>query len=65
VGVTGPGMIVVGGGLSAAGPLLLDPLEAGLATRLGPLRRPALAGAAFGDLSTMVGAGLIAHDLLR
>lgn len=65
VAVTGAGIVVVGGGLGSAGRLLLDPLEAGLGARLGSLRRPVVAGAAFADLSTMVGAGLIAHDLLR
>ncbi|GAA3733459.1 ROK family protein [Leifsonia bigeumensis] len=65
IGVTGAEIIVVGGGLGSAGRLLLDPLEAGLDARLGVLRRPVVAAAAFGDLSTMVGAGLIAHDLLR
>lgn len=65
VGVTGAGIVVVGGGLGTAGRLLLDPLEAALGARLGSLRRPVVAGAAFADLSTMVGAGLIAHDLVR
>lgn len=64
IGVTGAGIIVVGGGLGSAGRLLLDPLEAALDSKLGALRRPVLASAAFGDLSTTVGAGLIAHDLL-
>ncbi len=65
VAVTGAGVVVVGGGLGSAGRLLLDPLEAGLGARLASLRRPVVVGAAFADLSTMVGAGLIAHDLLR
>ncbi|MBB5632821.1 glucokinase [Cryobacterium mesophilum] len=65
VAVTGAGIVVVGGGLGSAGRLLLDPLEAGLSARLSTLRPPVVAGAAFADLSTMVGAGLIAHDLLR
>jgi glucokinase len=65
VGVTGAEVIVVGGGLGSAGSLLLEPLEAALAERLGTLRRPILAGSAFGDLSAVVGAGLLAHDLVR
>ena len=60
VAVTGAGIVVVGGGLGSAGRLLLDPLDAGLAARLGSLRRPVVAGAAFAARSTLVGAGVLA-----
>jgi glucokinase len=60
-----PEVIVIGGGLSRAGDLLLAPLTDDLFGRLTFHRRPRLTIAAFGDEAGVVGAGLWARDLLE
>jgi len=55
-----PDLIVVGGGLSGAGDLLLDPLRAALAARLVWQREPRLVQAELGDMAGNVGAHLLA-----
>lgn len=64
-GVVGAEVVVIGGGLGEAGPLLFDPLSRAVDRRLGVLRRPAIVPAAFGDLATTIGAGLLALRQLR
>lgn len=63
--VLAPEAIIVGGGLSRAGPLLLDPLRAAVQRRLTFQRRPRLRPAAFGDQAGCVGAALLGSDLLE
>jgi glucokinase len=60
-----PEVIVIGGGLSRAGDLLLAPLTRDLERRLTFHRRPRLTTARFGDEAGCVGAGLWARDLLE
>ena len=59
-----PTVVVVGGGLSAAGPLLLEPLATALATRTPALRQPRLVPAVHGDLAAARGAALLARAAL-
>jgi glucokinase len=56
-----PGLIVLGGGLAESGEALLAPLATRLAERLEFRAAPPLARAAFGDLATLRGAGLLAE----
>lgn len=63
--VVAPTAIVVGGGLSRSGTLLLDPLTVEVGRRLGQLRVPALLPAAHGDLAGALGAAMMAGDLDR
>jgi glucokinase len=60
-----PEVIVIGGGLSRAGDLLLAPLTEDLDGRLTFHRRPRLTTARFADEAGCVGAGLWALDLLE
>ncbi len=60
-----PEVIVIGGGLSRAGDLLLTPLVEELDRRLTFHRRPRLTIASFGDEAGCMGAGLWARDLLE
>jgi glucokinase len=55
-----PELIVVGGGLSGAGDVLLDPLRAALAERLFWQREPRIVRAGLGDMAGNVGAHLLA-----
>jgi glucokinase len=55
-----PELIVVGGGLSGAGDVLLDPLRAALAERLFWQREPRIVRAELGDMAGNVGAHLLA-----
>jgi glucokinase len=55
-----PELIVVGGGLSGAGDLLLDPLRAALAAQLVWQRPPRLVVAQLGDMAGNMGAHLLA-----
>ncbi|MGW7428470.1 ROK family protein [Streptomyces sp. NPDC054861] len=55
-----PESIVLGGGLAEAGPLLLDPVRAGLEQRLTFQRPPVLVRAELGDRAGCLGAGLAA-----
>ncbi|WP_346010745.1 ROK family protein [Streptomyces sp. SID5910] len=57
-----PDTVVVGGGLSEAGELLLAPLRDALAARLTYQRRPAVVRAALGDRAGCLGAGLAAWE---
>lgn len=57
-----PELIVVGGGLAAAGDLLLDPIRARLAGCLTFQRRPRLVRAKLGDQAGCLGAGLLAWE---
>ncbi|MET7760330.1 ROK family protein [Streptomyces sp. NPDC005389] len=57
----GPQVIVVGGGLSEAGDLLLAPLRSQLSARLTFQRRPRVEQATLGDKAGCVGAGLLAR----
>lgn len=60
-----PEVIVIGGGLSRAGDLLLTPLAADIDARLTFHRRPRLMTARFADEAGCVGAGLWALELLE
>lgn len=59
-----PGCIVIGGGLSLAGPTLFDPLRAALPSRFTFRSAPPILPAALGDRAGMVGAALRAWDAL-
>jgi glucokinase len=60
-GVTAPELIIIGGGLSGAGPVLLEPLRQGVARRVtAPQRQPKLALAALGEQAGLLGAALLA-----
>jgi glucokinase len=60
-----PEVIVIGGGLSRAGDLLLRPLAEEIDARLTFQRKPRLTMARFADEAGCVGAGLWALDLLE
>nr|WSX53105.1 ROK family protein [Streptomyces sp. NBC_00974] len=60
--VLAPEVIVVGGGLSQAGGLLLDPLRVALDRRLSCHRRPELVRAALGAQAGCLGAGLLGWE---
>ena len=65
VAVVDPALVVVGGGVSAAGELLLQPARLALEQRLiGGAHRPVppVVKAQCGELAAMVGAGLLAHE---
>lgn len=57
-----PGCIVIGGGLSLAGPTLFEPLRAALPTRLTFRSAPPIVPALLGDRAGMVGAALRTWD---
>ncbi len=63
--VVAPSAIVVGGGLSRSGSLLLDPLSVELGRRLARLNVPSLLLAGHGDLAGALGAAMMAGDLDR
>ncbi|MCY0931784.1 ROK family protein [Streptomyces sp. H27-H1] len=60
--ILAPERIVVGGGLSRAGGLLLDPLRVALDGRLSCQRRPDLVQAALGAQAGCLGAGLLGWE---
>ncbi|MGY4719691.1 ROK family protein [Naumannella cuiyingiana] len=64
VAVLGPELIVIGGGLAAAGPALLDPLTARLHGALSFHRRPAVVAAQLGPDAGLWGAAILGTDLL-
>jgi glucokinase len=66
VNVINPEVIVVGGGVIAAGDMLLEPARRGVAERaLAPSRdQVRIVPTRFGDASGMVGAGLLAMDAI-
>jgi glucokinase len=57
-----PERIVIGGGLSDAGALLLDPLRTALEERARVVTAPAVTAAVHGRRAGVVGAGLLAFD---
>jgi glucokinase len=62
-GVAAPELIIVGGGLSGAGAVLLEPLRAGVARRVTPpQRQPELVLAALGEQAGLLGAALLAWE---
>lgn len=61
--VVAPEVIVIGGGLAQAGPVLLDPLQARLDAALTYQRRPRLVPARLGADAGALGAALLAADL--
>jgi glucokinase len=67
VNVLNPEVVVVGGGVIAAGDLLLEPARRVVAERaLAPSRdQVRIVPTRFGDASGMIGAGLLARDLLE
>jgi glucokinase len=62
VSILAPERIVLGGGLSLAGPALIEPLDDALRSRLTIQSMPELRAAAFGDESGCLGAALLAHE---
>jgi glucokinase len=58
--VAAPGLVVIGGGLSGAGDVLLEPLRRRLGARLTLQRRPQLRIASLGDQAGLLGAALLA-----
>ncbi|MFP7762013.1 ROK family protein [Marisediminicola sp. LYQ134] len=63
VATIAPSTIVIGGGLSRAGTLLLDPLRRELGGALGALRAPTIVAAKHDDLASAIGASYLASDL--
>ena len=62
-GVAAPELIIVGGGLSGAGAVLLEPLRQGVARRVTPpQRQPELVLAALGEQAGLLGAALLAWE---
>ncbi|MGW4489352.1 ROK family protein [Amycolatopsis sp. NPDC004368] len=57
--------VILGGGLAESGALLLEPLAREVTARLGVLRAPALRRAHHGDTAAVIGATLLAQDLLE
>jgi glucokinase len=60
--VLDPGLVVIGGGLSRAGPILLEPLARELSGLLTVQRMPRLAASALGDGAGCAGAALAARS---
>lgn len=60
--VTAPALVVVGGGLSHAGDVLLEPLRAALKARYRVVDPPRVVTGAYGERAGVVGAGLLAFD---
>jgi glucokinase len=59
--VAAPELIIIGGGLSGAGDVLLDPLRRGVAARVtAPQRHPELVRAVLGEQAGLLGAALLA-----
>ena len=62
-GVVAPELIIIGGGLSGAGAVLLEPLRKGVARRVTPPQlQPQLVGAALGEQAGLLGAALLAWE---
>lgn len=64
VALLAPEAIVIGGGLSQAGPALFEPVERRLAAIAPPRRRPKLLRASIGQNAGVIGAALRARDLV-
>jgi glucokinase len=61
--VVAPELIIIGGGLSGAGAVLLEPLRQGVARRVTPPQlQPQLVGAALGEQAGLLGAALLAWE---
>lgn len=65
VAAAGTRLVLVGGGLAHAGPVLLDPLRQRLAARLGGREDVEVRRAALGDRAGSLGAAQLAWDLVR
>jgi glucokinase len=62
-GVVAPELIIIGGGLSGAGAVLLEPLRKEVARRVTPPQlQPQLVGAALGEQAGLLGAALLAWE---
>jgi glucokinase len=64
VTLTGVERIIVGGGLSRSGDVLLQPLREAVSDALTFQRRPSVEPAALGDRAGCLGAACLAWDLL-
>ena len=64
VTITGVDLVLIGGGLAESGAALLDPLRAGVASRLTLQRPPRLEMAAFGVRAGCLGAACLIWDAL-
>lgn len=62
--ILAPDVVVIGGGLSLAGDLLLDPLRAAVTARAIFLPIPRIVPAELGDRAGSLGAAMLAFDLL-
>jgi glucokinase len=61
--VAAPELIIIGGGLSGAGDVLLEPLRRGVTARVTPpQRQPELVPAALGEQAGLLGAALLAWE---
>ena len=60
--VLAPSLVVIGGGLSRAGELLLDPLRVALARRTTLVPPPDVSVSALGERAGVIGASLLARD---
>ena len=60
--VVGPALVVIGGGLSRAGELLLDPLRVALRERVTIVHPADVTTSALGDRGGVIGAALLARD---
>lgn len=65
ISLLAPERVVVGGGLSAAGDSLLNPLRHQLQTQLVWQPHPDIVAAALGDNAACIGAGLLAREAAR
>jgi glucokinase len=61
--ITAPDVVVIGGGLSLAGDLLLDPLRAAVAARATFLPLPRIVSAELGDRAGSLGAAMLAFSI--
>jgi glucokinase len=62
--ITAPEVVVIGGGLSLAGDLLLEPLRTAVADRRTFLPLPRIVPAELGDRAGSLGAAMLALDLV-
>lgn len=63
--ITAPEVVVIGGGLSLAGDLLLDPIRAAVQARATFLPLPRILPAELGDRAGSLGAAMLAFDLIQ
>jgi glucokinase len=62
IALTAPEVVVIGGGLSTAGPTLISPLNEAIDRRLALTDGPPVVQAAFGRWSACIGAALLSQD---